>query len=252
MKKSKLYNTILYTALLGIVLLSCESEFDSPPEQTINPDMVLTIADLREMCPNGENYTFTGDTMIYGVLTSDSRSGNIYKKHYIQDKEQAVELRLTATSRLVEGDSVRVNLKGSTLNYYNNQFQVDKLNTDNLIVQASGHFVEPITVTIAELQTSTFSTEYQSKLIRLEEVQFLSSELNKTYADAANQKDENRLLQDRNGHQILVRTSGFASFAGTYVAQGSGTIIAIVTQFRDDRQLVIRKLSEVQLDGERF
>src|SRR5690554_3167489 len=110
MKKSKLHKALLYTLLLGLVLWSCESDFDSPPPQIINPDMVLTIADLREMCPNGENYTFTGDTMIFGVLTSDSRSGNIYKKHYIQDNEQAVELRLSATSRLLEGDSVRVNL----------------------------------------------------------------------------------------------------------------------------------------------
>jgi hypothetical protein len=182
----------------------------------------------------------------------DESTGNIYKVLYVQDEEQAVELRLTASSRINQGDSLRVNLKGATLMYYNNQFQVDNLNVQNLIVQQSDLDKDPIIVTIPELLTSNFSTTFQSKLIKIENVQFLSSELGSTFADPINQITENREIEDMAGNKIIVRTSGFASFAGSNVPEGSGSIIAIVTQFGNVRQLIVRKLSEVQMDGERF
>ncbi|HZJ74754.1 MAG TPA: DUF5689 domain-containing protein [Perlabentimonas sp.] len=253
MKKNNKYIALLLSALVAALSFGCDDmELDTPPIKTIDENAVLTIADLREICPAGSQHTFVGDSIVFGVVTMDESSGNIYKKLYIQDVEQAVELRLTASSRIREGDSIRVNLKGSTLGYYNLLFQVDSLDLDNVVVQASGLNKEPVLVTIAELEGMNFSTEYQSKLVRIENVQFKSGELDKTYADAANQTDKSRTLQDSVGDEIIVRTSGFASFAGTQVAQGSGTITAIVTQYYETRQLVIRRLSEVELDEERF
>lgn len=253
MKKNNKYRILLLSTLVAVLGFGCDdTEFDTPPIKTLDENIVFTISDLRDICPVGSQYNFTGDSIVFGVVTMDESSGNIYKKLYIQDNDQAVELRLTASSRIREGDSIRVNLKGSTLGYYNQQFQVDKLDIANLILQASGLNKEPILVTIPDLKASNFPTEYQSKLIRIENVQFLSGELGETYADAANQTDQSRTLQDRDLNTIIVRTSGFASFAGVEVARGSGTITAIVTQFHDTRQLVIRQLSEVELDGERF
>jgi hypothetical protein len=170
----------------------------------------------------------------------------------VQDEDQAVELRLTASSRINQGDSIRVNLNGATLMYYNNQFQVDNLDVQNLIIQESELDKEPILVTIPELLASNFSTAYQSKLIKIENVQFLSSELGNSFADPINQITENREIEDMAGNKIIVRTSGFASFAGATVPEGSGSILAIVTQFGNVRQLIVRRPSEVQLDGERF
>lgn len=253
MKKNNKYKILLLSAFIALLSFGCDDkDFDTPPIKTLVDSTVLTITNLRDICPSGSQHIFTGDSILFGVVTMDERSGNIYKKLYIQDNDQAVELRLTASSRILEGDSIRVNLKGSTLGYYNQQFQVDKLDIANLVVQASGLHKEPILVTIPELNASDFSTKYQSKLIRIDSVQFLSGELNKTYADAANQADASRTLQDNTGNTIIIRTSGFSSFAGAQVAQGSGSIIAIVTQYFDTRQLVIRKLSEVELEGERF
>ncbi|HCY00682.1 MAG TPA: hypothetical protein DG754_11135 [Bacteroidales bacterium] len=253
MKKNNKYRILLLSAIIAVLSFGCDDmEFDTPPIKTLDKNAVFTIKDLRDMCPDGSQHKFTGDSIVFGVVTMDESSGNIYKKLYIQDSKQAVELRLTASSRLLEGDSIRVNLKGSTLNYYNKQFQVDKLDIANLVLQASGLNKEPILVTIPDLEADNFPTEYQSKLIKIENVQFLSGELGETYADAANQADKSRTLQDNKGNTIIVRTSGFASFAGVQVAQGSGSITAIVTQFHETRQLVIRQLSEVELNEERF
>lgn len=232
---------------------SCEeNDFDTPPIKTIDPNAILTISNLRTLCPGGSTFTFTGDTSVYAVVTMDESTGNIYKQLYVQDAEQAVELRLTASSRIQQGDSIRVNLKGSTLMYYNNQFQVDNLDIANLVVQEPGHNKEPMVVTIQQLLSSNFSTLYQSKLVKIENVQFLDTELGRTFADAVNQLTLNREIEDMSGYKIIVRTSGFSSFANTLVPEGSGSIIAIATQFGNTRQLIVRRVSELQMDGERF
>ena len=204
------------------------------------------------ICPPGNVYKFTEDKSFFAIITMDESSGNIYKNLYVQDSSQAVIVRLKAASRMRQGDSLRISLKGATLRYYENLFQVDSVDIKNLILQKSGLNIEPIPVTIPELKLANFSTEMQSKLIKLENVQFIATDTTKTYADPINQISENRTLVDDQGNQILVRTSGFASFAGAKVPNGSGSVIAIVSQFREDRQLVIRKLSEVDLNGERF
>ncbi len=247
------YTILLISAIFALLSFGCEDmEPDSPPVKSLDENTIVTISDLREICPSGWRYTFVGDSIVFGVVTMDETSGNIYKKLYIQDDEQAVELRLSASSRVLEGDSLRVNLKGTTLGYFNQQFQVDGLDVTNVVVRASGYHMEPLTVTIPELLDAGFPTEYQSKLVKIENVQFKSAHLSETYADAINQEDESRTLEDSEGNEIIVRTSGYASFAGTTVAQGSGSITAIATQYGSTRQLVIRKLSEVELDGERF
>ncbi|PKP38947.1 MAG: hypothetical protein CVT98_04050 [Bacteroidetes bacterium HGW-Bacteroidetes-15] len=244
---------ILFAFAIVPFIISCEgSDFDTPPIKTLDENAILTISDLRALCPSGSTYTFTGDTSLFAVVTMDESTGNIYKQLYVQDADQAVELRLSAASRIFQGDSIRVNLKGSTLMYFNNQFQVDNLLITNLVVQESGHDKDPILITIPQLLATDFSTTLQSKLVKIENVQFLLTELGKTYADAVNQNAASRELQDMQGNKIIVRTSGFSSFANTKVAEGSGSIIAIVTQFGAVRQLVIRRLSEVELNGERF
>lgn len=248
----KMAGLLIALATIPFIYGCEENDFDSPPVKTIDPNSILTISDLRAICPNGTSFTFTGDTSIYAVVSMDESSGNIYKQLYVQDAEQGVELRLTASSRIMQGDSIRVNLKGSTLMYYNNQFQVDNLEVANLVVQESGNDKEPKVVTIQQLLSSSFPTEYQSKLVKIENVQFKNDELGRTFADAINQTTENRYIQDQGGYQIIVRTSGFSSFANALVPEGSGSIIAIATQFGNTRQLIVRKLSEVQMDAERF
>ena len=60
-----------------------------------------------------------------------------------------------------------------------------------------------------------------------------------------------RTLEDCGGAQVLVRTSGYADFAGTSVPDGKGSFVAVVSQFQSDMQLYIRDINEVQLNGPR-
>jgi hypothetical protein len=88
-------------------------------------------------------------------------------------------------------------------------------------------------------------------LIKIDSVEFSSLELFTTYADAVNQTSENRTLTDCSGNTIIVRTSGYANYAGTQVAQGNGSLVAIVGVFGSTIQLYIRSLAEVQMTAPR-
>jgi len=61
----------------------------------------------------------------------------------------------------------------------------------------------------------------------------------------------NRYLMDCDKKQIIVRTSGYASFADDTISDLKGTITGIVTKFSSDYQLIIRDFKEVKLTDER-
>lgn len=234
--------------LLILAFSGCQKDdVDHPPLNEIDQDKIITIQELRAMY-TGQPVSFQEDYNVYGVITTDERSGNFYRSHYIQDQTGAINIRLDSGVTLAVGDSVRLSLKGTYLSAYNNMLQVDSvIYGKNLITQDRGLVVEPLLVTIPQI----LSGGLQGQLIKLEDVQFAPGALNLTYANALDQITENRDLEDCNGNRIIVRTSGFATFAGTQVAQGNGSLIAIVSVFGSTWQLLIREVEEVVMEGER-
>lgn len=250
MMKFNLRN-IRIPALMVLLILAfsgCQKDdVDHPPLNEIDQDKIITIQELRAMY-TGQPVSFQEDYNVYGVITTDERSGNFYRSHYIQDQTGAINIRLDSGVTLAVGDSVRLSLKGTYLSAYNNMLQVDSvIYGKNLITQDRGLVVEPLLVTIPQI----LSGGLQGQLIKLEDVQFAPGALNLTYANALDQITENRDLEDCNGNRIIVRTSGFATFAGTQVAQGNGSLIAIVSVFGSTWQLLIREVEEVVMEGER-
>jgi hypothetical protein len=238
----------IVSLLLAVVLLGCEKDLDSPPSTNVlDPGKKLTIGQLRALYQNSE-IVFNDDKYFFGVITTDERSGNFYRSHYIQDETGAINIRVDTGIDILEGDSVRVSLNGVKLSEYNKMLQVDGLvYGKNVVRQARGHSIEPALTTIAQIRQGNM----QGQLIKLEGVQFLPGELNKTYADPVNQTSQNREITDCDGDRIIVRTSGFANFAGTKVAQGNGRFVGIVSVFGTTWQLLIRNLDELDMIGTR-
>jgi hypothetical protein len=234
--------------LSTLALMSCvKKEFDSPPIQEIPVGNIMTLSELRDLF-QGTPIKFTTDLSIYATITMDDKSGNIYRNAYVQDATGAIVLRTLNSGGLYEGDSVRIYLKGTTLSSYNGMLQLDSVDVDkNIIKQATQKYLAPQTITVSQLNTGDF----QAKLVRLENVEFIGSDLGKTYANAVTQQSQNVTLTDCDGNQVIVRTSGYASFAGTAIPNGNGSIVAIVGEFNGTKQLYIRKLTEVNMTGER-
>jgi len=235
------------TAIAALALTtSCERKYDSPPVAEIPEGNVIDIYTLRNM-HTGTDISIQDDLSLYGVITTEETTGNFYKEAYIQDGTGAIKLRLMSAGGLYIGDSVRVYLKGTLLTEFNDMLQLDSVDVDaNIIKQATNKDIEPITYDIQNITAST-----QSQLVKIENVEFTAGDLNTTWADAVTQFSENKTLTDCNGNTLLVRTSGYANFAGDVIPEGHGDIIGVVGVFGTDVQLYIRNPEELTLTGAR-
>ena len=241
--------------ITGIILFlgSCVQDTpDAPPSNTIpfDPNKVYTIQDLKTLKDTTGGYTFTDDYSVFATVTADEKSGNLYKTVFVQDATGGIQLNFFNPGGVYLGDSIRINLNGSTVDDYGALYQINNLDQGkNIYKIATGKIIEPELVTIEELTANL--DKYQSTLIRLDSVQFQEAELGNTYADSVNKIDENRMLENCDQVSIIVRTSGYADFANRIVAQGKGSFIAISTRYNDLAQLVIRNIDDINLTANR-
>ncbi len=239
----------LAVLLFAIVFQGCvDREFDHPPVPEIPTGNVLTISDLYQIYADSGRYTFKDDYSVYAVVSADEKSGNLYKNVFVQDADKGIDLHLLNSGGLYQGDSIRIYLKGLVLDNYKGIMQLDSVDVDkNVVKQATDVQVQPIVVT----SLSQLTDEMLCKLVKLENVQFLFSDTNKTFADAVNRVSENRTLEDCDGNQLIVRTSGYAKFAGYSVPDGNGSMVGIFSKYDPDYQFLIRSYSEIDMNGER-
>ena len=96
MKNRLLTTSLLLLAAMGVLFASCKKEYPQPPIQNLPIGTVYTIQDILAMTPG----TVFDSASVYGIVTADEVSGNLYKVIFIQDRASgaAIELKLTATS----------------------------------------------------------------------------------------------------------------------------------------------------------
>jgi hypothetical protein len=253
MKRS--YSAGFAILVTGIILFlgSCVKDTpDIPPTNTIpfDPDKVYTIEQLKIVKDTSGGYTFNDDYSVFATITADEKSGNLYKIFYVQDETGGIQINFLNPGGLHLGDSIRIYLKGGTVDDYGSLYQVKNLDQGKNIVKiATGKFIQPVVATLAELSANL--EHYESTLVRIDSVQFVDT-TGVTFADSVNREDMNRDLEDITGQTIIVRTSGYADFANRVLPYGSGSITAIFTRYNTDAQLVIRDYNEVQLTNPRL
>lgn len=249
-------------ALLALPLLlalatGCKKEFDTPPVRSIPQGSVVTIAQLKAMyqgVPVHFSDTAAAVNTVYAVVTADEQNGNLYKNIYVQDHTGAIAVRLLASGGLYQGDSIRIYLPGTVLSPYNGLMQLDSVSVDNNVVkQATGVSVVPRPTLINELTAANFGLggPLQSMVVKFNDVEFAASDTGLTYANAVTQQTMNRTLENCGGNTAVVRSSGYANFAGQHVPTGKGPFTGIASWFGTAAQLYIRDIGEVQLTGPR-
>ncbi|HNY14253.1 MAG TPA: DUF5689 domain-containing protein [Bacteroidales bacterium] len=268
-----------YTALLVLLttaaLTGCDyNNEDDPPVKLFRPDTIVSVQMIKDLYAGQLAITdynlrypveITHGWAVRGVVTaSDKVDGNLYKEAYVQDASGGIRLVFESTSGLYIGDSVIVNMKGLFIGDYGNFWQVGSIpytddsgnirvsgmNMDKQVLKTSvNNHTFPDTITITQAK----STAYLGKLVTFKDVQFSDEAVNQTYADVVSDPPEtmNRNLMDCTRKKIIVRTSGYASFAGDTIPDKSGTITGIITIFSGDYQFVIRDYSEVKLTNDR-
>ncbi|MCG8411384.1 MAG: DUF5689 domain-containing protein [Bacteroidales bacterium] len=254
MKNYRIISGLLALFTMTVLLFSCvDDDFDTPKTQTLPVGKLKTIADLKAMTLDA---AITEDASVYGVITMDDKKGNIYKTAYMQDATGAIALHFETSGGIYQGDSVRLYLKNLKVGKYRELFQVDAVdgngfNLDYHIVKIKTQVeVTPVVTTISEINQN--KPNFQGKLVKLENVEFVPGDTAVNYANAADQQSLSLHIQDAQGETMIVRTSGYSSIAEKKTPTGNGSIIAIVGQFNNDMQLLIRTTDEVVMTGERI
>ncbi|NPA35536.1 MAG: DUF5017 domain-containing protein [Chlorobi bacterium] len=260
MKKTyNIYIKLITVVAFITVMTGCVDKNDTPPDlPPFTPGTIVPISEIHEMY-GGEMMQITDNISIAGTIVMDDAQGNLYKEVVIQDTSSGLFILLDTSKGLLQGDSVVINCKGLYLDDYNGLLQLGgvpytdlsgnkRLSGFNADDKSKKYAINlethPKVMSIEELNAG----DYQGQLVKLEHVEFIKTLIGRTYADAENLQAMNRPLVDCGGNTTIVRTSGYAYFADSLLPTGNGSIIGVVSVYRDTKQLLIRHLRDVNMN----
>lgn len=269
MNKSLIYSLFFILGLSALTITSCvKQDFDEPPSNDYpEVETNATIADIKEYFVADEYTTIDEDLVFSATVVANDSSGNYFKSLIIQDETGGIELSINAVNLFNQfpvGRKIYISAKGLVISDYNNLIQlggntyfdngeerlggIEEVLIDKYIVKgAPGHHIAAREIT----SFSDLNIDDQSTLVKLNGVQFIENDLNKTYADAENLQTVNLRIENCSGQEIILRTSGHSDFADEVVPDGNGTMTGIYSIFGTDRQFYIRSTDDVKFTGER-
>jgi len=205
---------------------------------------------------------------VEGYVVSSDESGNFFRTLIIQDKPEnptsaiAISTDATDVYTLFEpGRKVFVRVDGLYSGEYAGLPTIGLQGaggTGDVGRISSGEFEQRVyrTNSITELvplpiSINDISDEYLNMLVEFDDMQIVERELGESYANLNNTYGVDRTLENCNGEEILLRTSGFADFKNLELPAGNGSIITILGKFNANFQVYIRDLDDVKMNGER-
>ena len=259
--------------MLTMLAVSCSypERVDWDGTDTDGGSSFVSIAHVKSVY-RGYPYTFTEDWRLRGVVVSSDRYGNCYKSLFVSDSTGAVELRLDREELFVDypmGTQVEIACNGLTIGSYGGMLRLGAPPSGGYetgyvvekdigaVVHVTGmspQAVEPLPRAIDELSDADVG-----RFIAVDDVQFVTAGDGMMWCDAdmddaSGFADTNRMLEDRNGNTLVVRTSRRAEFASWTLPYGSGRVEGILTVFNGTYQLLVIRPGVVYgtMTGERF
>lgn len=245
---------ILILLTLSGIFTSCEKKFDTPPYKGADDGAKIVIENIKQrVAEPGSFFRFgEADSNLYCTVTADETSGNLFRQIYVRDEAGgAILINLLTSGGLYIGDKIRINLNRLYVINSNNMITIDSVDSQKSIVKiSSGNPVLAKAVTLSDVLAHVSATDplnLQSQLVEINNIEFDTSNRNKSLADAIGKNAYTRTLTNCSFQQLGIRTSGFANFASKPAPAGSGKIIGIVSQYEHNMQLMLRQFSDIQM-----
>lgn len=268
----KLLRTSILCLIGTIAISSCVKQaYDNPPDTSKNDPNLPVQATLSQLSSSGFNlqigqWRVMGDTTVYGIVVGDDRSGNIYKKIYIQDSSEGGMSLVLDRSNLYGdypvGRKVYVKLQGlvlfnykglpeivSSVDLLGNTAGIPSSLINNYIIKASyPNTLTPISVDPTDLFSNPY--KYANTLIKLEGMQFDEASANTVYS--APSASTNRTITNCDKSvSLTMYNSSYATFQPAITPDGNGSIAGIVSIYLSKPQLVMRDTSDVKFTNVR-
>ncbi len=220
-----------------------------------------TVAELKQLYTTGAYTQIAGDFYVKAQVTANDETGNLYKYVYIEDATGGIRVNINKTNlyqdpRFKLGKKVIIKLKDLYIGKVSGEYQVGQPYNGSVgqIAEADvfKHFFdsnESATVVPTERTISQLTADDVGKWVKIKNVQVIEDDLFKTYA--AGTATTNRTLEDCSGNKVILRTSGYADFAGIELDAGKGDLYAIVSVYNGTYQLWIPYLKNADFDDAR-
>lgn len=256
--KGKLYGIVIrnpynYLQIASISSLDMNEERCDP--------ILKSIEDIKALYEGDEEFAeITQNCYIKATISMNNEQQNSYKKLQLQDKTAGITIKVDATNiynTFYPGRTININLKGLFINTYGGMFSLGEKEGDKLIGISLYDMKNRVSDADENAPIEALSKEMNElrphmigKLVELKNVQFIAAELGKTYAD----KDAttNRTIANKDGIELDIRTSNYATFADNEIPSESGSITGILTTYHGKYQMKIRDIQEVKLTEPRF
>ncbi|MCM1519487.1 MAG: DUF5689 domain-containing protein [Lachnoclostridium sp.] len=263
---------------LGLISFSaCQDDVDDPafvtPKATLEAN--TTIAEVKTtFWSDDRNYNkqiglkdeATGEHyIISGRVISSDAAGNVYKSLIIQDETAAIAMSINANSLYTtyrEGQEIVLDLTNMYIGKYNGLQQLgfpqytEQYGWETTFMPKE-FFVEQaqlnglpdpeackiIPITGADLASGTTENlvRLQSQLVRINDCYF--EEGGKATFTDGSKVTSNRVLKLADGTSLNVRTSGYSNFWGDVLPEGHGDIIAILSYYGTEWQLMLNSVN---------
>lgn len=227
--------------LLLLICLGCTRDFEAPaPSEgdfmrpTCNIGQLKSLIDTARALP-----IIIGEPIVVqGIVTTSDSAGNIYKSLYIQQENQAMEIKMNVYDLyrvFPKGATVSVNLQGVALDTMGGMITLGPINTWPII---SGHLKrQPFTQTFIpeRVELENIDNEMIGQTVELRNVEFIKSDT--TYS--GNQK----IRASKGGKAILtLYTSPYCTFAQEQLPQGSLDMTVLIGIYNKKLQLRVSSL----------
>jgi hypothetical protein len=270
-------HTLLYSiALLALLFAGCEKSYDAPAEWTpVTMQPTMTISALKELYKGSATTVNDPGAIVAGKVISTDKYGNFYRSFYIQDETSGIEIKVGKTTlynTYQVGQEIYIKPHGLVLGDYGKMVSLGAPSTDPeykngyidvpMIINSSifgGEMKAPVAP--VEITSATGIPEARmGTLVVIRNAVYQRGETQYTRAHPdtyeittwAVKNDPNTPEDDARyglhtftvsgGGEIVVRTSGYAKFAGTtvpFVAGDRADLTGVLTRYNTTYQLVL-------------
>jgi hypothetical protein len=273
------FSNLLFSIGIGIVFSSCvKDDFDVPKLECTQPDLVVnqTVAEVRTNA-NSIVTQYRYDDIVEAYVVSSDEFGNFFKSISFQTLATATtpaiafSVPVDATNLYIDyrlGNKVYIKLKdqytdisfggmriGSIFVNSYNEGGVGRLSQNEYknVLRASCATVNEALLVRSISISDLLNDSNLNTLVELSEVQFTEVAIGRHYFEETNNVGgaTNWNLMDKQGNQVIFRTSSFADFAVNLVPKGSGKVRGILTKYGTDFQLMARSEKDVAMSGTR-
>lgn len=258
----------LLISLIGIMMVSCNEQFDIPEfiEPTYNGTPAnVSIYDIQQLHKLSGVVDSINDDLVFDcIVVGNDKSGNIFKKIYVQDETGGYDIALDKSYTFNDfpiGQRLFITCQGMVIGdygglpqlgcyYINEQGQADIGRIPNIYIDKFLHKdgfpmdnIEPTLISSA----ADLTNDKLNTLVRFDNITFNDGG-RKQFApegEATTGGCINRIFVSNAGN-ITLRTSTYADFAKDTIPMGTGSIIGILTKYNSTWQFILRSIDDLK------